>query len=108
MKRYRTIATLLGFGFTLFITASFAAAQDTPEALYKAKCAVCHAADGTGNTPAGKKMEVQDFKAPEVAKLSDEVLFELTKKGKGKMPAYDGKLTDDQIKALVKYIHTLK
>jgi mono/diheme cytochrome c family protein len=29
-------------------------------------------------------------------------------KGKGRMPAYDGKLTDDQIKQLVKYIRSLK
>ena len=30
------------------------------------------------------------------------------KKGKEKMPAYDKKLTDDQIKELIKYIRELK
>jgi mono/diheme cytochrome c family protein len=43
-----------------------------------------------------------------VAKMSDEELFDITKKGKEKMPAYDKKLTDDQIKDLVKYIRGLK
>jgi|SRR5947209_8112909 len=77
-------------------------------ALYKSKCQMCHGADGKGDTPAGKKMGVKDFHSPEAAKMSDEDLFKITKNGKDKMPAYDKKLTDDQIKELVKYIHTLK
>jgi cytochrome c6 len=84
-----------------------AVAQDSPEALYKSKCQMCHGADGKG-TAAGQKMGVRDFHDPEVAKQSDADLVALTKKGKGKMPAYDGKLTDDQIKSLIKYIRTLK
>jgi len=84
-----------------------AMAQDSPEALYKSKCQVCHGADGKG-TPAGQKMGAKSFTDPEVAKQSDADLIAATKKGKGKMPAYDGKLTDDQIKGLIKYIRTLK
>jgi len=76
--------------------------------LYKSKCAVCHGADGKGNTAAGKKMGVKSFTDPEVAKNSDETWTEITKKGKDKMPGYDGKLTDEQIKGLVKYIRGLK
>ena len=81
---------------------------DDVAALYKAKCAVCHGADGKGDTPAGKKLGVKDFHSPEVAKLTDDELFDITKKGKDKMPAYDKKLTDDQIKDLTKYIRSLK
>ena len=107
MKWNRPLAIFMGVALAILLTAR-AAAQDTPEALYKAKCASCHAADGSGNTPVGKKLEVQDFKAPEVAKLSDSAFFDITKKGKGKMPAYDGKLTDAQINDLVKYIRGLE
>jgi cytochrome c6 len=78
-----------------------------PAPLYKAKCQACHGADGKA-TPAGQKLGAKDFNAPDVAKMSDAELFDITKKGKGKMPGYDGKLTDDQIKALIKYIRTLK
>jgi cytochrome c6 len=93
---------------TLLLAMSLPAmAQDAPEALYKSKCQVCHGADGKG-TPAGQKMGVRDFHNPEVAKASDADLVAVTKKGKGKMPAYDGKLTDDQIKGLIKFIRTLK
>jgi cytochrome c6 len=83
------------------------AAQDDTAALYKAKCASCHAADGTGNTPVGTKLGVKSFSDPEVAKNTDAQWIDATKKGKGKMPAYDGKLTDDQIKQLVQYIRAL-
>jgi mono/diheme cytochrome c family protein len=81
-------------------------AQDDA-ALYKAKCASCHAADGSGNTPAGTKLGVKAFSDPEVVKHSDAQWTGFTKKGKGKMPAYEGKLTEDQINALVKYMRTL-
>jgi mono/diheme cytochrome c family protein len=43
-----------------------------------------------------------------VAKQSDADLEKVTKEGKGKMPKYEGKLTDDQIKGLIKYIRSLK
>lgn len=88
------------------IPATFGFAQDAA-ALYKSKCAACHGPDGAGATVMGKKLGVKDFRSPEVSKLSDTELFDITKKGKDKMPSYDKKLTDDQIKDLIKYIRTL-
>lgn len=76
--------------------------------LYKSKCQACHGPDGKGDTAAGKKLGVKDFHSPEIAKMSDEELIDITKKGKDKMPGYDKKLTDDQIKDLIKYIRALK
>ena len=93
--------------FAVFLALAMPAmAQDTA-ALYKSKCQVCHGADGKG-TAAGQKMGVRSFASPEVTKMSEEELVAVTKNGKGKMPKYEGKLTDDQIKELVKYIRTLK
>lgn len=89
---------------SMMSTAAFGQAAD----LYKAKCASCHGADGKADTPIGKKMGVKSFTDADVAKNTDQNWFEVTKKGKGKMPGYDGKLTDDQINDLVKYIRTLK
>lgn len=83
------------------------ALADDAEALYKAKCQVCHGADGKGSA-AGQKLGARDFHSPEVAKESDADLIKITKEGKGKMPKFDGKLTDDQIKDLIKYIRSLK
>ena len=75
---------------------------------YKAKCASCHGADGAGNTPAGKSMKVIPFSSPDLMKASDDDLVAATKNGKGKMPAYKGKLTDAQITDVVAYIRTLQ
>jgi mono/diheme cytochrome c family protein len=75
---------------------------------YKAKCMMCHAADGSGSTPAGKAMGAIPFSSPALVKASDADLIAATTKGKGKMPAYSGKLTDAQIKDVVAYIRTLQ
>lgn len=87
--------------------APFGMAQDAATT-YKAKCQMCHAADGTGNTPAGQKTGTHDFKSAEVKKMTDQQLLDITKNGKGKMPAYKDKLSDDQIKELVKYMRAFK
>ena len=91
----------------LLLAASLPAAADDAAALYKSKCQMCHGADGKGS-PAGQKMGVRDFHAPEVAKESDADLIKITKEGKNKMPKFEGKLTDDQIKELIKFIRGLK
>jgi|SRR5581483_1861447 len=85
-------------GFTTQLRAQDAATT------YKAKCAMCHGADGKGDTPAGKKMGARDFASPEVQKASDADLTQIIEKGKNKMPAYTGKLTAAQIKDLVAYV----
>jgi len=81
-------------------------ADDTP-ALYKSKCAMCHGADGGGDTPTGKAMKVTDLRSDAVQKKTDAQLIESTTNGKGKMTAFKGKLTDAQIKDLVKYVREL-
>ena len=75
---------------------------------YKAKCQMCHAVDGSGDTPAGKAMKAHPFKSPDVLKQSDADLIAIVKNGKAKMPAFSGKLTDTQTADLVAYIHTLQ
>ena len=101
----RAVAMALALVFTVTMTCN---GQSDAASLYKAKCQVCHGADGKGDTTMGKKLAARDFHSPEVAKLSDAELFKITKEGKDKMPSYDKKLTDDQIKALIKYVRTLK
>lgn len=80
---------------------------DDAAALYKSKCQACHGADGKPSA-AGEKLGAKDFHTPDVAKMSDADLVKITKEGKGKMPAYASKLTDDQINELVKFVRTLK
>ena len=107
MKLTRSVTVILSI-VAVFALATCAYAQDDAAALYKSKCQVCHGPDGKGDTPAGKKVGAKDLHSPEVAKMSDAELIGIVKNGKDKMPKYEGKLTDDQIKALVKYIRSLK
>lgn len=56
----------------------------------------------------GKQLGVTDLRSDDVQKQTDAQLTESITNGKGKkMPAYKGKITDDQIKGLVGYIREL-
>jgi mono/diheme cytochrome c family protein len=98
-------------GFTLlavlFLFTPPARAQIDASSLFKSKCAACHGTDGSGNTPGGKSMKIRDFHSADVQEQTDAQLTDLITNGKGAMPAYKGKLPDDQIKQLVVYIRTL-
>ena len=83
-------------------------AQNTGAATYTSKCQMCHGADGTGNTPAGKAMRVPSFLSPATVKESNADLIAVTKNGKGKMPAYGSKLTDAEIKDVIAHVRTLQ
>jgi cytochrome c6 len=74
---------------------------------FKAKCAMCHGADGAGSTPTGKALKVRDLGSADVQGQTDAQLTDIVTNGKGSMPAYKGKLTDEQIKGLVGFIRSL-
>ena len=103
----RKLGLALVLAAVVLMAAGSGFAQSGPD-LYKAKCAMCHGPDGAGKTPAGQKMGARDLKSPEVMKQTDAQLIEITAKGKNKMPAFAGKLTDAQIKDVVAYIHELQ
>ncbi|HET7183857.1 MAG TPA: cytochrome c [Terriglobales bacterium] len=92
------------FVLGLSITVS---AQDAP-ATFKTKCAMCHGADASGNTTMGKKFNIPDLRAPEIQKKTKAELGTAIAKGKNKMPAFEGKITADQVNELAAYVHQLK
>jgi len=75
---------------------------------FKAKCAACHGATGAGDTTMGKNLKLRDLGSADVQKMSDDELNTVISKGKAKMPAYDSKLSKEQIGDLVKFIRSLK
>jgi len=81
---------------------------DDAAAIYKGKCAMCHGPDGAGQTPTGKTMKVRDLRSADVQKMSDADLTKIISDGKGKMPAYKGKVSPADIAALVGFIRKLK
>jgi len=102
LRNLSLVAALVAIACTL----SFAA--ESGEGVYKAKCASCHGVDGKGQTAIGKRLSIKDLASSDVQNKHDSEIKLLIQDGKGKMPAYKSKLTDEQIENLVVYIRSLK
>jgi cytochrome c553 len=78
------------------------------------QCALCHGKDGAGQTKMGKKLKLKDYTNAAVqAEFTDEdaekaIREGVKQDGKTRMKAYGSKLTDDEIKALVAHVRSLK
>lgn len=97
---FAVVVILSVLGFALLP----ASAQETGESLFKAKCAMCHGPDGSGKTVMGQKLKIPDLHSAEAQKKTDAELTQIIAKGKDKMPAYEGKLTNEQIGKLVAFV----
>ena len=93
----------------LCLAAAGLRAQDVAggEKVYKAKCASCHGPDGKGETAAGKATKARDLCSADVKKETDAAWTEIIAKGKNKMPAYDKKITDAEVKDVIAYMRSL-
>jgi cytochrome c553 len=76
-------------------------------------CIKCHGAEGNGNTPMGKKLNLKDLTDAKIqASFTDEQAFKAIKQGvkdgdKTRMKPAEN-VSDDDIKALVAHVRTLK
>jgi mono/diheme cytochrome c family protein len=102
-RRRTRFATSLCVLMLALVLPFSALAADDAAAMFKTKCSPCHGADGSGNTPMGKKVAAKALGSPEVQKQTDEQLQKVIASGKGKMPAFD-KLSAAQIADLVKVV----
>jgi cytochrome c6 len=107
-------SSVIRFGQVLFAACvlifvlTISTKADDSASVYKAKCAACHAADGSGSGAMGKALGTPDLRSDAVQKETDAQLIDSITNGKGKkMPAYKGKLTDEEIKGLAAYIRDL-
>ncbi len=84
------------------------------KALFEEHCVKCHGADGKGDTKMGKKLGAKDYSDAKVqADLKDEAATKAIKEGlkdaDGKVLMKPGEgLTDDDVKALVAHMRSLK
>jgi len=105
-KQNALLIMLAAFVMMVAMGSTPLAAQDGPS-LFKSKCAMCHGADGKGDSAMGKRLNVRDLGSAEVQKQTDAELTTIITKGKGKMPPFEGKLTAEQVGQVVGYIREL-
>jgi cytochrome c6 len=84
-----------------------AASEAAGATVYKAQCAGCHGADGSGSTTIGKALKVQDLRKPQIQAMKDAELAASIEKGKGKMPPFKGKLSAAEIGQVVDYMRSI-
>jgi len=108
MKKMILLAAM--FGLAAALTARAADAKEN----WEANCAKCHGTDGKGDTKMGQKLGCKDLTDAKVqGEIKDDAAFKAIKEGlksaddKTLMKPFEA-LSDDEIKALVAYVRTLK
>ncbi len=77
--------------------------------LYLKACANCHGPDGSGRVMRKMLPSIGDHTSPALhARLKDEDIAHLIKKGKGKMPGFGEVFDPGQIEAIIAYTRSLK
>jgi mono/diheme cytochrome c family protein len=77
--------------------------------LYTKDCASCHGRDGRAKTFKAKLNHARNLTDPEwQGRVSDERIFNSIMNGKGKMPVFGKKLSEQEIDSLVAYVRGLK
>ena len=102
----KTIRMSSALAAIVLLSGAVGFAQSSGESTYKAKCQSCHGAQGVPNPGIAKAMGVKPASDPSVKSMSAADMIAVTTNGKGKMPAYKGKLSDAEIKASVDYFRT--
>ena len=105
---------ILTIAFSLLVASAFSLRAADAKANWDANCVQCHGKTGTADTKMGKTLNAKDLTDPKVqaafsdAKATESIKSGVKENGKTSMKAFAGKLTDDEIKALVAYVRTLK
>ena len=107
----KVIVTII---ISLFAASAVSLQAADAKANWDANCAQCHGKSGAADTKMGKQLNAKDLTDAKVqaaftdAKATQSIKEGVKENGKTTMKAFGGKLTDDEIKALVAYVRTLK
>ena len=111
MEAIRRIATT-AFALAIFISgcgpAPLTKQQLQGLALYQGRCAHCHDDNDLALKKAPPKLQglFDHEKLPSGAPATDAEVQRIVNAGKGLMPAFAGRFTQDQMNALLAYLHT--
>ncbi|MFB3814083.1 MAG: cytochrome c [Terriglobales bacterium] len=75
--------------------------------IFLENCTPCHGKNADAQTPAGRTWKVPDLRSERVQSLSNAQLQQIIREGKGKMPPWNGILSQAEIDVLTAYIRSL-
>ena len=105
---------LIIIGVALLIVGAVSVRAADAKENWEKNCTKCHGADGKGKTKMGEKLAMKDYTDAKVQEaLKDDAMTKAIKEGvkdgeKTKMKGFGEVLSDDEIKALVKYVRDFK
>jgi mono/diheme cytochrome c family protein len=105
---------LIVFSLALLVAGAVTVRAADAKENWEKNCTKCHGADGKGKTKMGEKLGIKDYTDAKVQEgLKDDAMTKAIKEGvkdgeKTKMKAFGEALSDDEIKALVKYVRDFK
>jgi len=108
MPAMKALAYVMSVSLLLVGGVALADAGSDGGAIFKSNCAICHGADGRGQTPTGRALKVKDLGTADVQKLTNAEMQKIIADGKGSMPAFKDKLDQAGIDAVITFIRTLK
>lgn len=107
----KTVTLLTLVAFALPVVPLHAA---TPQENWTKDCMQCHGKTGAADTKMGKVLSAKDLTSAQVqasftdAQAADAIKNGIKENGKTTMKAFGDKLSEDEIKALVAYVRSLK
>ncbi len=105
---------LLSLALTLLAASAMTLRGADAKANWDANCVQCHGKDGKADTKMGKTLNAKDLTDSKVqagfsdAKAAESIKNGVKENGKTTMKAFGDKLSEEEIKALVAYVRTLK
>jgi mono/diheme cytochrome c family protein len=114
-REYGSIAGMAVFAAVAIASAGAAAChraltdqQAEGKHLYEVRCAHCHRDNDLGlhKPPPDLHSVFRNAKLPSGAPATDDEVRRVVLAGKGVMPAFNGRFTDEQMNALLAYLHT--
>ena len=104
----------LSLTLSLLITSSLSVRAADAKENWTKNCAQCHGPDGSAHTPMGKALRAKNLTDAKVqAAFTDDQAAKSIKEGVKRdgmvaMKAFGDKLSDDDVKAMVAYVRSLK
>jgi mono/diheme cytochrome c family protein len=105
---------LIVFSLALLFAGAVSLHAAEAKEIFEKDCAKCHGPDGKGKTRMGERLGIKDYTEAKVqdamkdADMAKAIKDGVKEDGKTKMKAFGDTLSDDEIKALVKYVRSFK